>query len=61
MAKKKIIKDINELTKGYEGFIKGKEVRKNGKELFEKVVKAFAKGKPKPKDKPKDSPTKESK
>ena len=30
---------MNELTKGYEQFIKGKEQREDGKENFERTIK----------------------
>jgi len=36
---KKKIKPMTQLTAGYEKFIKGKEVKKNGKTLFEKTLK----------------------
>jgi len=34
---------MEKLTAGYEAFIKGKEVNKNGKNLFEKAIKKAAK------------------
>ncbi len=35
---------MEKLTRGYEEFIKGKEVKKDGKKLFERVIrKAVAK------------------
>ena len=40
--KKKERKSIDELTKGYEDFIKGKETNANGRELFEKTIKKAA-------------------
>lgn len=36
-------KTMAELTANYEQFIKGKELNKSGKDLFEKVVKKAAK------------------
>ena len=39
MKKKKEKTPMEELTKGYEDFIKGKELNPKGKELFEKVIK----------------------
>lgn len=40
---KKKEKTMTELTAGYGKFIKGKSVNKNGKELFDKVLKKAAK------------------
>lgn len=37
---------MDELTKGYEKFIKGKELTPNGKELFNKTLKKASKPKP---------------
>lgn len=34
---------MDELTKGYEKFIEGKETKKDGKAAFDKVVKKAAK------------------
>lgn len=36
---------MQELTKGYEKFIKGKEPKNNSKELFEKVIKKITEAK----------------
>ena len=47
MAKKKEKTPIEKLTAGYEKFIKGKEVNKNGKIQFEKtLIKAIKKKTP---------------
>lgn len=43
MSKKKKIKSMAELTAGYDDFIKGKELKSNGKKLFEKTLKKAAK------------------
>lgn len=43
--KKSKQKSMAELTEGYEEFIKGKELNKNGKELFNKTIKKAAKPK----------------
>ena len=43
--KKKTSTPMEELTKNYEKFIKGKELTDNGKEVFEKVVKKIVKKK----------------
>lgn len=42
-AKKKALTPMEKLTAGYEDFIKGKELNKKGKELFDKVIKKAAK------------------
>ena len=44
-----MIKDktpMEELTKGYEDFIKGKKVNKNGKSVFNNTIKKAANPKP---------------
>jgi hypothetical protein len=41
--KKKELTPMEKLTAGYEDFIKGKELNKKGRELFDKVVKKTAK------------------
>jgi len=38
-------KNMAEVTAGYEEFIKGKELNKNGKQLFDKTIKKAAKTK----------------
>ena len=44
MAKSKKVKTtMEELTKGYEAFIKGKKVNPKGKKLFDKALKKVAK------------------
>lgn len=43
MGKKKKEITMAELTKNYDTFIKGKQVNKNGKELFEKTLKKVVK------------------
>lgn len=45
MKKKKNL-TIGELTKNYDQFIKGKELNKNNKELFEKALKKAVTVKP---------------
>lgn len=41
MAKKKLT--MKELTKGYDKLMEGKEIKKTGKKLFEKVLKKATK------------------
>ena len=41
--KKKEITAMEKLTQGYEKLIKGKEINKNGKQLFDKAIKKAAK------------------
>lgn len=41
--KKKETTPMEELTKGYEAFIKGKKVNANGKKIFTKTIKKAAK------------------
>lgn len=36
-------KTMNEVTKGYEEFMKGKELTENGRELFSKAIKKATK------------------
>jgi hypothetical protein len=43
MKKQKNKITMKELTNGYEKFIKGKEVRKDSKKAFEKVIKEAVK------------------
>ncbi|MFT3909855.1 MAG: hypothetical protein QM737_10550 [Ferruginibacter sp.] len=43
MAKKKKEITMEELTKNYSTFIKGKEINKNGKDLFDKTLKKAVK------------------
>jgi hypothetical protein len=43
MKKKKAKTPMDKLTEGYETFIKGKGVNKNGKTIFEKVIKKASK------------------
>jgi hypothetical protein len=43
---KKILSPMEKLTQGYEEFIKGKELNKNGKQLFDKTIKKAANPKP---------------
>ncbi len=48
-AKKKAAKQLtqmDELTKNYEQFIKGKETVANGKDVFDKAIEKAAKPKP---------------
>lgn len=45
MAKKKRTKSMDELAEGYEKFIQKREVREDGKEFFEKVVRKATKKK----------------
>ena len=42
-AQKKKVSPMDKLTAGYEDFIKGKELNKKGRKLFDKVVKKAAK------------------
>ena len=44
---KKKNKSMNEVSKSYETFIKGKELNSNGAELFNKVIKKTVKPKTK--------------
>lgn len=46
MKKKKERKNMQELTKGYESFIVGKETKKIGKQLFTKTIEKASKPKP---------------
>lgn len=39
MIKKKSFTPMEQLTKGYEQFIKGQEIKKNGKGAFNKAIK----------------------
>ena len=41
--KTKKTKSMDELSKGYEKFINGKEVKKDGKSAFDKVIKKATK------------------
>jgi len=44
-AKKNTPKTMDEVSKGYEKFIQGKELNDNGRELFEKILKKAVKSK----------------
>ena len=45
MKMKKEPSQMDKVTAGYEQFIKGKKVNKNGKELFDKAIKKASKPK----------------
>lgn len=44
-SKKKALTPMEKLTAGYEQFIKGQEVKSNGKKAFNKAIKKAAKPK----------------
>lgn len=46
-SKVKKVKSMAEVTKGYEKFMEGKELRKDGKEQFEKAISKAVKPKKK--------------
>lgn len=43
-AKKKAKSQMDKLTRNYEKFIKGKELKQNGKSAFNKAIKKATKG-----------------